>query len=197
MAGPLKLQEFSAGVEPISLRRGVLVEKQRLAAFEEGYRAGWDDADAALSAERERVSTDLANNLRDIAFTYHEVHAHILSAIEPAIREMVGKLLPEVARASLPAIVGERIAEMMQRSAGLPLELSVSPESRAQVEEMLPADPGFPLRVRTDPSLAEAQVRIVGGSAEQMIDLTGAISEIAGIVDDFFTLSNQRIQANG
>ena len=46
---PKSVQEFTAGADQVSHRRGVLAEKQRLAAFEEGYRAGWDDADAAAA----------------------------------------------------------------------------------------------------------------------------------------------------
>ena len=40
------------------------VEEAKLAAYEQGYTAGWDDAAAAQSDDQTRIRADLARNLQ-------------------------------------------------------------------------------------------------------------------------------------
>ena len=48
------------------------LEEQRLASFEQGYSAGWEDAVQAQEQSRGQVSAELAKSLEDMSFTYHE-----------------------------------------------------------------------------------------------------------------------------
>jgi flagellar assembly protein FliH len=199
MGRTLVLEDFGGPLEAVSAahRAAALPEELRLAAFEEGYQAGWDDAARALSESHQKLAADLAQNLGDLAFTFHEARAHVLKGVEPLLRQMVARILPEVARHALPSLVVEMLDDMVKTSASAPVILKVSPESRAEIEAVLPPSPGFPLEVRVEPTLAEGQVFIRTGEVEQAVDLTAALTEIEAAVDDFFNLNDERLQAHG
>lgn len=175
----------------------ILPEEQRLAVFEDGYRAGWDDASRALAESHQKLSADLANNISDLAFTFHEARAHVLKGVEPLLRQFVSRVLPAVAQHALPGLVAERVEGLLRTAASAPLLLLVSPQSRAEVEAVLPASPGFPLEIREEPTLAEGQVFIRAGEIEQAVDLTAALAGIESAVDDFFNLNDERLKAHG
>ena len=70
--------------------------KLQLDAFEEGYRAGWDDAIKAQSDDRTRIS-EFAQNLQDLSFTYHEAYSHAINAMTPLLEDIVRSVLPKIA----------------------------------------------------------------------------------------------------
>ena len=174
-----------------------LPEEQRLAVFEDGYRAGWDDASRALAESHQKLSADLAHNLSDLAFTFHEARAHVLKGVEPLLRQFVSRVLPVVAQHALPGLVAERVEELLKAASSAPLLLLVSPESRTEVEAVLPSSLGFPLEIREEPTLAQGQVFIRAGEIEQAVDLTAALAGIEAAVDDFFNLNDERLKAHG
>ncbi len=84
------------------------IEESKLASYEQGYKAGWDDAAAALAEDQTRIRADLARNLQQLSFTYQEARSHILKAVEPLLEEMVGRLLPDMARETLAPLCWNR-----------------------------------------------------------------------------------------
>ena len=62
----LKLEIFETA-EPAAKEAnpadGSALEDARLAAYEQGYSAGWEDASAAQSSEQSRIRSDLARNI--------------------------------------------------------------------------------------------------------------------------------------
>jgi flagellar biosynthesis/type III secretory pathway protein FliH len=84
------------------------VEEAKVASFEQGYSAGWDDAVAAQQGDQTRIRADLARNLQSLSFTFQDARSHVLQAIRPLILQMVNRLLPEVAREALAPTVLER-----------------------------------------------------------------------------------------
>lgn len=193
MARLLQLEDFApAGpdlAEAFAPPPAVLGEEQRLAAFEEGYRAGWDDAAAAQSEEQTQISSDFAGNLRDLAFTFHEARGHVLAGIRPLIEDVVAKLLPEIARQSLPHLVSEELSAMLEQGADKPVRLLVAAGDRAAIEAIVPGEVGFPLQIVEEPSLAQGQVWLRLGERESAIDVSGAVEAIAARIADFFSLS--------
>ena len=111
MGRTLVLEDFGGPLDALTAagRGAALPEEQRLAAFEDGYQAGWDDAARALSESHQKLSADLAQNLGDLAFTFHEARAHVLKGVEPLLRQMVSRILPDVARHALPGLVVEML----------------------------------------------------------------------------------------
>lgn len=56
------------------------LEEARLASYDSGYAAGWEDATAAQSGDQSRIRAELARNLQALSFTYQEARSHVLRA---------------------------------------------------------------------------------------------------------------------
>ena len=94
------LEDFGA---PLSEVKGYAVsdevlETERLESFDKGYRAGWDDAIKAKTDEGTQQADAVVQALQDLSFTYHEVHAQLLSNLSPLLDEILQKILPSLAR---------------------------------------------------------------------------------------------------
>lgn len=180
-------EEKTAKSQTVVLDR-VALEDEKLAAYDSGYRAGWDDANAAESQDQTRIRADLARNLQSLSFTYHEARTHILKAIEPLMLQVVGRLLPEIARESLAPFVLETLMPMAEGLGDVPVKIVLSPASRAPVEALLEQATGLPVEIEEEPTLGEGQVYLKLGAAESEVDLDQATADIAAAVRGFFDL---------
>lgn len=162
-----------------------VLEEARLASFESGYQAGWDDASAAHAAEQSHISSDFAQNLRALTFTYQDAHRHILEKLHPLFTQMVETILPNVAHATL----GNRIVfEVMRIAESHPnqrVDLIVSPASRIKIERIdLEFQPDL-VQLIEDDSLSDGQVFLKFGNRERRIDLDSLISEVKLATHEF------------
>ena len=188
----LKLEVFETGESDRGARTVVLdamvLEETKLASYETGYSAGWEDAVAAQSGDQSRIRADLARNLQSLSFTFHEARDHVLHAIEPLLTEIVNKLLPVLAHDVLPAKILEILMPMARSLAGVPIQLVISPASRAAIDQVLEQTSGLPITVVEEPSLSEGQVYLRLGETENQINLDRATQEISAAVKGFFVL---------
>lgn len=176
--------ESSAGGDaPVG---AVALEEVRLAAFETGYKAGWDDAAAAEADTQGRIGADLARNLQALSFTYHEARGAVLKSLEPLLHEIVAQILPELARATLAETVAERLRPMARAAAGVPVEVTCSAANHETLAQAFAGQDQLPLRLTVEPTLGDGQVYLRFGDTEEQIDLGGAIAGIATAVTDFF-----------
>lgn len=166
------------------------VEEAKVASFEQGYSAGWDDAVAAQNGDQTRIRADLARNLQSLAFTFQDARSHVLQAIRPLILEMVNRLLPELAREALAPTVLEALTPMADELADAPLTLVLNPAVRGQVEDLVAQATGLPMVIEEEPSLPEGQVYIRFGSIETKVDLSQVTADIAIAVRAFFNLKS-------
>lgn len=189
----LKLEVFEvADVSPQKVNVSAAdFEEMRLAAFEKGYTAGWDDAVAAQDADSAKLRADLARNLEDLSFTYAEARAHVLQAMEPLLRDMVAKVLPTIAQETLAPIVLETLRPLAEEMAGAAITVVVNPANRHTVETLLSTGRTLPLTFVEEPSLGEGQVYLRMGDAESRIDLDGVIAAIGRAVAGFFAMQNE------
>lgn len=164
------------------------LEEAKLTAYDSGYAAGWEDAAAAQSGDQSRIGADLARNLQSLGFTYQEARMHVLRALEPLLQEMVGRLLPELARETLAPIVLDVLMPLAERMADAPVTLVLNPSARPAVEALLEQATGMPLTIVEEPSLGEGQVYLQLGNTETRIDLDRATAEITAAVRGFFEL---------
>ena len=169
------------------------LEEAKLGSYDAGYSAGWEDAAAAQSGEQSQIKADLARNLQSLGFTYQEARTHILRSIEPLLQEMVGRLLPELARETLAPIVLEVLMPIAEKMADAPVTLVLNPAARAAVEGLLEQATGMPLTLIEEPSLGEGQVYLRMGGAETSVDLDRATAEITAAVRGFFDLPERKI----
>ena len=188
----LKLEVFETEAKPTKTQTVVLdrvaLEDEKLASYETGYRAGWDDANAAQSDDQTLMKADLARNLQTLGFTYHEARSHILKAIEPLMLLVVGRLLPEIARETLAPFVLETLMPLAESLGDAPVTLVLNPASRAPVEALLEQATGLPVVIEEEPTLAEGQVYIKLGTVEAEVNLDRATADIAAAVRGFFDL---------
>lgn len=185
---PYRLEEFdlTSGNNAKEIDSEPVLEKEKLDAFDQGYRAGWDDATAAQQQDQTRIASELENSFKDLSFTFHEAKAHILQSIEPLIKEMVNKIFPDLAKENLPQIVSERLLRIFQDATERPITISVSTESRIAVESALPSDPGFPISIKEEQTLGPGQVFINLGASEEVLDLDSSLNSMRLMLTEFF-----------
>lgn len=171
------------------LVEATVVAEAKIASFEQGYSAGWDDAVAAQQGDQTRIRADLARNLQSLSFTFQDARGHVLQAIRPLILEMVNRLLPEVARETLAPTVLEAVMPMADTLADAPLTLVLNPAVRGQVEEVLAQATGLPMVIDEEPTMPEGQVYIRFGTTETKVDLAQVTTDIAIAVRAFFNLN--------
>ncbi|WP_149588370.1 flagellar biosynthesis protein [Tabrizicola flagellatus] len=164
------------------------VEEAKVAGFEQGYTAGWDDAVAAQQGDQTRIRADLARNLQSLAFTFQDARAHVLNSIRPLMLEMTNRLLPAIAREALAPTVLEALTPLAEEMVDAPVTLVLNPAVRGQVEGLLAEATGLPIVVEEEPSLPEGQVYLRLGTAEASVDLSQVTADIAAAVRAFFTL---------
>lgn len=161
------------------------IETRRLAAFEEGYQAGWEDAVQAHTKDKLRITSDLAQNLLDLSFTYNEAYTHLFRELRPLLVEIVDTLLPRLLRRS----IGPRIVEELQAAAAESLRgevhILVNPAVVELVETLVEQDGAMPVSVRGDAGLAEGQAQLSLSDREIEINLDEMIAEISSALDAF------------
>lgn len=104
-----------------------LAEEQRLASFESGYTAGWEDAVAAKDKESSRISAELASSLEDLNFTYHEAQNQLLESLDPMFKVLTSAILPDAMAASFGHHIVDQLSEMAKGRTDQPMQIMVSP----------------------------------------------------------------------
>ncbi len=169
------------------------VETLKLSAFEEGYRAGWDDAIKAQSDDRTRISSDFAQNLQDLSFTYHEAYSQVLNAMTPLLDDIVRSVLPKIAHEALGLHILEQLKAQSRAIGALGVEIVVSPENAEAVAGLLDQDFGFPLRVTEDETVAAGQADIRFGESEQQIDLSEVLTDVSAALQGFMHENRKKV----
>ncbi|MBC7131927.1 MAG: flagellar biosynthesis protein [Roseovarius sp.] len=179
------LEEFGdAGEGTERAMTDVALEEERLAAFEKGYQAGWDDAVRAQSEEGHRITADLAQNLQDLRFTYEEAYSAVMAALRPLLTEMTASVLPQMARESLAPRIAEMLHDHARALGRQPIEIAAAPEDLPRLEHL--ADGGLELRLVADDTLGAGQVYLRFGESEAEIDLPEVLAGITAAVSGFF-----------
>ncbi|OSQ51005.1 FliH/SctL family protein [Marivita geojedonensis] len=160
-----------------------VLESERLEAFDKGYRAGWDDAIKAKSEEGALIVDGFAQNLQDLAFTYHEVHAQVLSNLTPLFDEILQKILPSVARDTLGAHISDQLSKIARDMGTVQIDVGVAPGAGSQVSDLVAAAASsLPISVHEDPTVGEAQAELRLGGKEILVDLADVVEQITQAV---------------
>ena len=197
MTMSLKLEVFKTETEPTAATvtmETTALEDARLASYESGYLAGWEDAVAAQSADQSKLQADIARNLQSLSFTYHEARTHILRAIEPLLSDVVSRFLPQIARETLAPLVVEALAPLAETAASAPITLLLNPSARPAVKAFLENGPGLPLTLIDEPTLGEGLVYLRLGDQEIRVDLDGAIETIGAALRGFYDLTSKDLK---
>lgn len=169
----------------------VEIENQKLDSFEKGYQAGWDDAVNAQVATKTRISSDLAKNLQEVSFSYHEARSTLTKSLEPLFSDVVATLLPEVARHSLGPHLVAQLTDMVRVQTDQVIEITVSPVNLETIETLIENELESPFVMVPDPNLSEGQVFLRIGVEEREIDLDHVIETVGAAFNNFFTATGQ------
>ncbi|MFV2037798.1 MAG: flagellar biosynthesis protein [Paracoccaceae bacterium] len=187
----LQLEEFDAASaqgfvsgapSPFSATIGGDDESAGNNSFEQGYKAGWDDASQASASDQSKISAEFSRNLQDLGFTFFEARSHVMRSLEPLLSAMADTLLPELVSASMGQRIAEELLPLAETAADTPIEIVVSPASRAALEPLLAAATTVPLTLSEEPSLGEGQVHLRSGKMEKQIDLGGAVQRVSEVI---------------
>jgi flagellar assembly protein FliH len=198
VSGRLRLEVFGqdTGAPETVVIEAAAMEEARLASFEAGYEAGWEDAMAAQKDERSAVGADLARNLQALSFTYHEARAHVLAALQPFLVALVSRVLPETARANLAPMVAEALRPLAELAAGAPVTIELNPAARPAIEALLAGQASPPVRLVEEPTLGEGQVYLRLGDREDHVNLDHITESIRTAVTGFFP-SAEELKTHG
>jgi len=178
------LEEFGQAIDRVNgagaahLVSNDALEVARLEAYEEGYKAGWDDAVGANTSEHLQLSADLSQNLRDMAFTYQEAVAHVTKSLGGVFEGMLTHFLPEAAKIALAPKVLDVIADLPLGSDSMPLTLVVAEENLRIMEKVTAAADHEPISVEVDPDLTTGQVSLRFASQEVALDFDALLEDL-------------------
>lgn len=167
------------------------VEDEKLQSFEDGYKAGWDDAVKAQSQARDHIDSDFATNLQAISFSYHEARVALKKELGEVLESLFLKLLPKIAHDALVPKVVENVMDLASQVAERPIEVAVSPHRMVMMQSAFEDQIQEPFIVTPDESLEKDQVFIRVGSIEQAIDLDTWNSEIQSTISSHLKLPNK------
>ena len=154
------------------------LEEQRLAAFEKGYSAGWEDAIAADAQGKAHLSSVLTQNLEDAVFSYHEALGQMQQALVPVFEAIAEQLLPGMVRSGLAPHILTALQDIATETMARPLILSVPPGTEDGIAPLLPAAGNVDLIIREDGSLSEGQARLHLDDSGVEIDLSALADEM-------------------
>ena len=162
-----------------------LTETMRLEAYEDGYKAGWDDAIDANQAEQMQVAADLAQNLRDLSFTYQEASAHVSKSLSGVLEGMMGHFLPETARLALAPKLVEEVKRLPIGAENMQIVLSAAPDNLSVLERVLGHIPDANVKLMQDGSLTGGQVVIGFEDSEVSIDFDALLDDMRAALAAF------------
>lgn len=162
------------------------IEEARLEGFDRGFKAGWEDATQAHQQDQMHVSAELARNLQDMSFTYHEARQAVMRDTETLFRGMVDVFLPKILPAALTTTLVERLLDATAQAGQACVEITIAPENVDRISEMIDGAVAPPLRILPEPSLGVGQAYLKFGDHEERIDLAATLTEIEAIIDDLF-----------
>lgn len=190
MPRPLRLVHFSplaeASADPPD---GAEAEPATGPCYEQGYSDGWAEAAAAQSAEVAALRGGLEKSLTEMTLTRDEVRRHILSALEPLFREMIEKILPKLAHASLGHRIVQELLPVAAEMSETPIIVKTAPDCLSTVTQILLTETALPVRIEAEEGLGSGQAYISRDGAEMRLDLDGVVQAISEAVSDYFQLA--------
>lgn len=169
-----------------------LLESERLEAFDKGYRAGWDDAIKAKADDTAQMSSDFAQTLQDLSFTYHEVHAQVFANLRPLFDEILQKILPDIARDTLGNHIADHLSQVARDLGTVEVTIAVAPGAGEQVTHMVnDAQVSLPMQVVETSDLRDGQAELRFAGREVSLDMADVTKQISQALEAVIHESTQ------
>ena len=181
------LEDFTAqsNGDTLHMLSDEALEEQRLAAFEDGYGAGWEDAVQAQEDGRGQAAAALTRSLGDLSFTHHEAMTRMTRSLEPMFESLTRVVLPAAVDRGFAARLTEQLCDMAREQIGQPMQLLVPAGQAQSVEMLIPAELSPKPQIKEDPSLLDGQARIQVGIARREVDCSALVASIAQAFDAY------------
>jgi flagellar assembly protein FliH len=193
------LEDFEGDLNAGSRRRilsDVQLEEIRLASFETGYTAGWEDAVKNLGETQVRVAEGLERRLKDMRFGYVEALAEMVAATEPVFRAIVDKLLPEHTDAILAGALVGRLVALAREAGDAGLVVKVPTGTRSYIAPAVEGVEGVQVRVEEDDGLAPEQASVCLQDREHEVNLAAFGDALREAIEaTLFQISEERKHA--
>ncbi|MEM9343320.1 MAG: hypothetical protein AAGA87_09755 [Pseudomonadota bacterium] len=205
----LPLEDFSEGIKPPQEADTGPdpAETARVEGYEAGYKSGWDDAVKSQSDDRQAVGAELANNLRDLSFTYFEARDEIISALSPFLEQLIDTLFPALLAESTASSVCAELTSEVHLACDGGARLYLSPDDIEVVRSLLNDARVENVTVIEEELLLSGQARLCAAAREVHFDadrlvkrLRASLSAEGDPYDDFQDYREDptaEVQANG
>lgn len=162
------------------------VEDGLLKAFEEGYQAGWSDADKNHSSEQTSIGDEFVQILRDMSFTYEEALTRLNRGLKPLFDQVLKSFLPKTTSAALRAHVIEQLVQLAAIQTKAQITLRISEDSLPAIEDLLEGvELQLPVSLSGDPTLSSNQIFVGLDTLEREINLDAVCLEITTAMNAF------------
>ena len=167
------------------------VEDEKLQSFEDGYKAGWEDAVNAQSQARDHIDNEFAKNLQEISLSFHEARTALKKELGEMLEPVFLKLLPIISHATFIPKIIENIQNLTNQIADRPIEVAVSPNRMVTMQSAFEDQIQEPFTVVPDEGLKKDQVFIRVGKIEHAIDLEIWNADICNMISSHLKISEK------
>lgn len=187
----LRLEDFLDAEEPTALNPedaapSADLEASRLAGYEAGYQAGWDDALQSSEMENTHIRAEFARNLEELSFSFFEARKQVCLSLKPLVTALVDRIVPDLMRAHYKSLLEEVLLPLVEEQSQPNVDLVCAIEDEAVLKELLADQSRLPVVLRTEPSFSQGQVRFVLGHEVHDIDSEALLQQITKASDRFF-----------
>lgn len=160
----------------------------RLAGFDAGYEAGFDDAKRLHLTEKTEVEAKLVECFERLNAGLAGAQVALVTSLAGPLTAVIGKLLPEMAQ--LSAL--DQIREVVEREIGGSLNTQVALRANPTVIDILsqsiPNEILEKVPLSPDPNLSTVEAELDLGGRSEFIDLSTAQKEILELVQAAFLI---------
>lgn len=162
------------------------LEAARLAGYDAGYQAGWDDALKSSEMEHTHIQAEFARNLEELSFTFFEARRQVCFSLKPLVAALINHITPELLKSHFTQLLEETLLPLIEEQSEATVDLVCSPEDEPLLKDMLAQQERLPVALRAEPSFSQGQVRFVLGHETHDINATALLQEIKAGAARFF-----------
>lgn len=190
MRSLLALEEFDAQEDETArhLIAEEELEAQKVQAFEQGYKAGWDDAAKASQEQQAKAETRLADQIRELDVTYSDARQQVVDSFVPVLRAFTSTVSATLCAETLSSIVEKKVASHLSSGGEQPVVLAANAQSVELLRSMLSTEDTRNFSFRVQESLSDGQTQVSFGGLEELIDVDTACEELRTLLEEYFIM---------
>ncbi len=150
--------------------------------YESGFQAGWDDAMASVSENRDHISAEFARNLQELSFSFHEARQQVTSTLRPFIAALIDNLLPLTADQALIENIWAKLEPLLNEHNTPSVHLFCAASDVETIEQLTSASTIMAINIVAEPSLMAGQVKFSVEAEQHEIDMSHIAQELHAMI---------------